>query len=102
MNIYVEAIGGPDDGELIATKLDVYFAMPPQEDWDWWSQKDPVNTILPTINYYRERRRYHFCGKHYYREFFICGDDKRSNGHKALKIMDSYFNPVFLRPKKGG
>ncbi|CAM0682588.1 TPA: hypothetical protein JIF04_001278 [Acinetobacter baumannii] len=55
MIFYVEAIGGPDDGELIATELDVYFAMPPQEEWDWWSQKDPVNTILPTINYYHER-----------------------------------------------
>jgi len=98
---YVESIGGPDDGELIRTELDVYFAMPPQEEWDWWSQKDPVHTILPTINYFRERFACYFCGHYYCREFFICGDDKRSNGHKALKIMDSYFNPVLLKFKKG-
>ncbi|MFA2923388.1 hypothetical protein [Acinetobacter pittii] len=102
MNIYVESIGGPDDGELIATKLDVYFAMPPQEEWDWWSQKDPVHTMLPTINYFRKRFDCHFCGQPYYREFFICDDDKKSNERRALKIMDSYFNSVYLRPKKGG
>ncbi|WP_269511754.1 hypothetical protein [Acinetobacter baumannii] len=101
MIFYVEAIGGPDDGELISTKLQEYFSEHLREV-DFWDQYGACNRMVPTFNYYRRKCYFHFCRQYYYREFFICDDDKKSNEGRALKIMDSYFNPVFLKPKKGG
>ncbi|OCY57760.1 hypothetical protein [Acinetobacter pittii] len=101
MKFYVEAIGGPDDGELIGTQLQEYFAEE-LRDVDFWHQEGACDRMVPTFNYYRRKCYFHFCGQYYYREFFICNDDSKHNAAKALKIMDSYFNPVFLRPKKGG
>ncbi|HIN56151.1 hypothetical protein [Acinetobacter pittii] len=101
MIIYVESIGGPNDGELIATELQDYIAEELREV-NFWDQYGACERLLPTFNYFRRRSYFHFCGQYYYREFFICDDDKKSNEGRALKIMDSYFNPVFQKFKKGG
>ncbi|OCY90885.1 hypothetical protein [Acinetobacter pittii] len=101
MKLFVESIGGPNDCELIATELQEYIASELREV-DFWDQYGACDRMIPTFNYFRKKCYYHFCGQYYYREFFICGDDKRGNEQKALKIMDSYFNPVFQKFKKGG
>ncbi|MDE4038811.1 hypothetical protein [Acinetobacter pittii] len=91
--IVTEVVGGPRDGEFIASNSNGFITL--AERWDSIWQRPSWNGGM--VYYEKKKAFLALNGQHYFREFFLC---KHSDPVNALLNFRKSLTPIYLNKSK--